>query len=158
MSTLRKIRVTAAIILLCAIFLPLSECSRHEHAQVPPAQKSLFQQLFPQDNDDFVYQYASGVVKFSTWQAGGFALLALLWPFAALILDKKLRGRRFVWILYLIELLLCAGSVYWLYCFTAMGRWLYGAYVVCAAMAVLAVTTIILMVERVRDGYVNRPL
>lgn len=85
-------------------------------------------------------------------------MLALLWPFAALILDKKLRGRRFVWILYLIELLLCAGSVYWLYCFTAMGRWLYGAYVVCAAMAVLAVTTIILMVERVRDGYVNRPL
>ena len=158
MSILRKIRVAAVVVSLCAIFLPLSECSRHEHAQLPPARKSLFQQVFPRDNDDFVYQYASGVVKFSTWQAGGFALLALLWPVAALILDKKLRERRFVWILYLIELLLCAGSVYWLYCFTAMGRWLYGAYVVCAAMGVLAVTTIMLMVEHVRARRSNRSL
>jgi hypothetical protein len=148
-SIWQKSRGVAAIVLLCTVFLPLGECSRHENNLAPP-QKSFSQQLFPQDNADFAYQYAYRVVHLSTLQAGVFALVALLWPLAALGLDRKVRGRRFAWILYGIELLLCAGSIYWLYAFTAMGRWLYGAYVVFAAVVAFGITTLLLIVDHVR--------
>jgi hypothetical protein len=156
MSILRKIRIGAAIILLCAIFLPLSECSRHEREQSPQPSKSLSQQLFPQDNDDFAYQYAIGVMRFSTWQAGGFALLALLWPLGFLFLNKKLQPRRFAWSVYLFELLLCVGSIYWLHLFTALGRWLYGAYVGLVAVVVFGCTSLVLLLSCIRNSFARR--
>src|SRR4051812_33401667 len=136
---MRKIRLTCAIVLLCALFLPLSECSRHEHQTPGPKPKTLLQTIFPQDNDDFVYDYAFTKIKPSSWQAGSMGLAALCWPLIFFLVTRKRTERRLVWILYGIEVLLAGGTLYWLHLFTALGDWLYGAWVVCVAAVVYGI-------------------
>src|SRR6184192_347038 len=97
MSILQRIRLIAAVVLVVSIFLPLSECSRRDDKTFVPPQKTLSQHLFPQDNNDFVYYYAIGIVRPSTWQAAIVALIALLWPLAAFLFDQKLARKRFGW-------------------------------------------------------------
>jgi hypothetical protein len=154
--TLQRIRWIAAIVLVVAIFLPLSECSRRDDKNFVPPQKTLSQHLFPQDNNDFVYWYVIGVVRPSSWQAGMFGLVALLWPLAAFLFDKKLAQKRFGWLIFILELALCCGTIYWLSLFTAMGRWLYGAYVVVAAVGIFAVATLILLILSIRSFVAQR--
>lgn len=156
MSILQRMRLIAAIVLVCAIFLPLSECSRRDDKTFVPSQKTLSQHLLPQDNNDFVYNYVIGVVRPSSWQAALFALIALLWPLAASLFDKKLARKRFGWLIYILELALCYGTIYWLSLFTALGRWLYGAYVVAVATGIFACVTLVLLVLSVRNRVIER--
>ena len=158
MSILQRIRLIAAIVLVCAIFLPLSECSRRDDKNFVPPQKTLSQHLFPQDNNDFVYWYVIGIVRPSTWQGAIFALIALLWPLAAFLFDKKLARKRFGWLIYILELALCYGTIYWLSLFTALGRWLYGAYVVAVATGLLACVTLVLLILSIRNRNVTQQL
>jgi len=151
MSILQRIRLIAAIVLVVAIFLPLSECSRRDDKNFVPPQKTLSQQVFPQDNNDFVYWYAIGIVRPSTWQGAIFALIALLWPLTAFLFDKKLAQKRFGWLIYVLELALCWGTIYWLSLFTAMGRWLYGAYVVVVATGIFACATLVLLIFSIQS-------
>jgi hypothetical protein len=151
MSILQRIRLICAIVLVIGLFLPLSECSRHEHATSPAKPKTFLQHAFPQDNDDFVYDYAFTKIKPSSWQAGGLGLVALLWPIVFFFITRKRAERRRVWIFYLIEVLLAAGTLYWLHLFTALGDWLYGAYVVCFATVVYGLTSLWLLVQRIRN-------
>lgn len=133
---IRKFRLTVAIVLLCAVFLPLSECSQGEnHSQV--AQKSVAQRLYPQTNTDFSYQYGYRSIGFDLM--GLFTLLAFGWPLAfALFVRRNLRPRM-KWTFRILELLLCAGTIYWLdiLSFRSFGAtWLYGEYVGVIAVAV----------------------
>lgn len=150
MSILQRIRLIAAIVLVCAIFLPLSECSRRDDKNAPPPSKSFVQRLFPQSNSDFEYAYAIGVMRFSSWQAGAFALIALAWPILAFLFDHKIARHRFGWTIYVLELLLCYGTFYWLSLFTALGRALYGTYVVVIAMIGFGIATLVLLVMDIR--------
>lgn len=77
--------------------------------------------------------------------------MALVWPLLFFLLERKRRQWRFVWIVYLVELLLCGGTIYWLYVFTTFGHWLYGAYVVAVAIAIHALTSIFLLIDRFRS-------
>jgi hypothetical protein len=154
--TLQRIRLIAAVVLIVAIFLPLSECSRRDDKNFVPPQKTLSQHVFPQDNNDFVYWYVIGIVRPSTWQAAIFALIALLWPLAAFLSDKKLAQKRFGWLIYVLELALCWGTIYWLSLFTALGRWLYGAYVVAVAAGIFACGTLILLILSIRNFMAQR--
>lgn len=131
MSVITNIRGLGAALLLVSMFLPLSECSRHEHSVVrQPA--SLAQRLFPQSNRDFDYQYGYKVVGFSL--IGILTVLAFTWPILFLVCFARWpRRRRFLW---LAELLLCAGTLYWVHALSLGGKYLYGAYV--AAIAVVA--------------------
>ena len=158
MSILPKIRLIAAIVLIVATCLPLSECSRpsNENAPPPPATKSFVQRFFPQSNSDFEYAYAIGVMRFSSWQAGAFALTALAWPILAVLFDNKVARRRCGWIIYILELLLCYGTLYWLSLFTALGRALYGTYVVVAAIAFFGGATVFLFVLSIRNFLTRR--
>ena len=108
------------------------------------------QRILPQDNADFVYQYATNVMRPSTWQGGGVALVALTWPLAFFLVERRRRSQRFTWIFYVVELLLCAGTLYWLHLFTALGQWLYGAYLVCAAIAIYALASLVLFIGHIR--------
>ena len=151
MSILRKIRLVAGIALLVSICLPLSECSKHGDNQARPATKSFVQLLFPQSNNDFEYQYAISTMRFSSWQAGGITLIALIWPIAAVLFDKRLVRKRFGWTVYILELPLCYGTYYWVAFLTGPGRWLYGAYVIAGSIILFACMTLILLIRAIRN-------
>lgn len=156
MSILQRIRLIAAIVLVVAIFLPLSECSRTENKTIEPPRHTIAQWFFPRDNENFSYSYVVGVIRASSWQAGTFGSVALLWPLAAFLFDRKLARKRFGWLIYILELALCFGTIYWLWLFTAMGRWLYGAYVVAVAAGIFACATLILLVLSIRSFVAQR--
>jgi hypothetical protein len=132
---IRKLRLTAAIVLVCAIFLPLSECSQGDnHSQ--PAQKSVAQRLYPQSNAEFSYQYGYRSIDFDTM--GLFTILAFGWPLAFALLVRRNLRPRMKWTFRILELLLCAGTIYWLnvLSFHSFGAtWLYGAYIGVMAVA-----------------------
>jgi len=151
MSIIRRVRLIAAIVLLIATCLPLSECSRRDNKTLTPLRHTLAQYVFPQSNNDFEYSYAVGAMRFSTWQAGVFAFIALVWPFAAFVFDRKLLRFRLGWLIYILELLLCGGTIYWLCLFTALGHALYGTYVVVIAIISFALATLVFFVMDIRN-------
>ena len=159
MSILQKIRLGAAIILVCAIFLPLSQCSFHDYPGDINTPQALAhaRHLFPRGDNDFQYYYgieylqAALVSPKGNTVNGALTLIAFLWPLAFAIWSRKSTLPRFWWIFRSGELLLCAGTAYWVYTLTVGGRWLYGFYVAEAAIAIYACTTLILIVDRIRN-------
>ena len=147
MSAIRAIRLTAAIALLCATCLPLSQCSKTD-APRPPATSSLARTLFPRNNDQFGYEYAIGEIGFTS--VGVLTLLAFTWPLLFATIAGRLHRARFLWIQHSTELLLCGGTIYWLHCLTFSGSWLYGAYVVILSVAVFGGTSLVLMLDATR--------
>ena len=149
MPILRKIRLIAAVVLLVATCLPLSECSRTDNTlPPPPSQTTLYQRLFPQDNSEFGYNYAikyllAGLMNPKDSGFAALTLIAFLWPLAVVILRRKPEPVRFWWLFYPGELLLCAGTSYWVYCCSwfAASRWLYGSYIAETAIALFACAT-----------------
>jgi hypothetical protein len=157
MSILQKIRLGAAIVLLCTIFLPLSQCSSRGGDTETPQAYAHARHLFPRSDDDFKYQY--GITELATGfmrpredgLLGALTLTAFLWPLAFATWSRRPRLRRFWWIFYTGELLLCAGTAYWVHALTQGGRWLYGAYVGEIAISIYACTSLIFIVDRIRN-------
>jgi hypothetical protein len=149
MERLHKFRLAAAAVLICAIFLPLSECSRRDNPP-PPAPRSFSHTLLPQSDADFSYQYGFRALGFSA--AGILTIIAFVWPFAFTIFGDKRRGPRLRWVLLSAELLLCAGTAYWVHAIMLGGRWLYGAYVVLAAILAFACSGVLLALARGKNN------
>ncbi|MDQ2868610.1 MAG: hypothetical protein M3R59_09420 [Verrucomicrobiota bacterium] len=144
--TLQRLRVLAAALLLVSIFLPLSECSRHEHSAARQP-VSLAQRLFPQGNADFDYQYGYKVVGVSLM--GILTIVAFSWPILFLVCFARWpRRRRFLW---LAELLLCAGTLYWIHALSLGGKYLYGAYVAAISVVAFGFGTVMLWRRAVRQ-------
>ena len=76
---------------------------------------------------------------------GLITLLAFVWPFAFVLFDRKRRSPRWQWGLLVLQLLLCAGSAYWIHAIMLGGRWLYGAYLALAAVLVFALGALLLL-------------
>jgi hypothetical protein len=166
MTILQKIRLGAAIVLICAIFLPLSQCSRSgdKNDSWSPRAFAHSRHFFPQDGDGFEYQYAvkNLTAGFTNPKEYGVSLLltltAFLWPLGFAIWSRKSKLSRFWWIFYSAELLLCAGTGYSVYAL-ALGRgvrWLYGFYVAEGAVAIYAGTALILIANRLRNYFRSR--
>ncbi len=140
---LRKVRLIASVVLLCAVFLPLSECSQGEGHPMPKS-KSVGQELYPQSTSDVSYQYAYRTFGFDGWTA--FTIIAFLWPAVFLLLSRQPGSARKRLILRVFEILLCAGSIYWVNVLTyhAFGAtWLYGAYIAVAAVFIFTLCGIV---------------
>jgi hypothetical protein len=135
MSAPRRIRLVASLALLCALFLPLSECRKD--AGLPPEQPTFAQRLFPQDNERASYRYAFELVH-GDW-GGVLTVAAFCWP--ALLLAAALKWPRFgeSWLTHLLELAACGGSA-WLISLLAglFGHPLYGAYIAFTAIGLYA--------------------
>lgn len=132
MPILRRVRLIAAIVLICAIFLPLSECSK-QPINSHPFGKSISERLFPRTNGDFSYQYGYEYVDLSI--GGALAVLAFTWPLIfALFFRRRFRSRLRLF-LQVLEVLLCAGTIYVIHALAFGDRWLYGLYVGVAAVA-----------------------
>ena len=66
-------------------------------------------------------------------------MIAFVWPLAFLFLVRRRLGSRMKWTFRILELLLCAGTIYWInvLSFHSFGAtWLYGAYICVIAVAV----------------------
>ena len=151
--TLRKIRLTAAVVLVCAIFLPLSRCSRSDAKSSPPPPRSLSERFFPQDDRNFDYSYAYKAIGFST--VGALTFSAFVWPLIIVAMDKRMTKRRLSWILHVVELFLCGWTFYWGIYLTP-GRWLYGAYVAMTAVAAFAGSALVFLFEGIRNFVAQR--
>lgn len=157
MSILQKIRLGAAIVVLCTIFLPLSQCSQGS-TETPQAYAHA-RHFFPRSDNDFKYQY--GITELAAdfmrprenGLLGALTLIAFLWPLGLAIWSRKSKLPRFWWIFYTVELLLCVGTAYWVHALTYGGRWLYGAYVGEGAIAIYACTTLIFIFDRIRNRF-----
>ncbi|HST29663.1 MAG TPA: hypothetical protein VLK27_02345 [Chthoniobacterales bacterium] len=159
----RKIRLGAAIVLICAIFLPLSQCSQNISGGGPktdvrtPQAFAHSRHLFPQSNAEYEYQYGIHFVHVGftdpkdNYTAAGLTLIAFLWPLGFAIWSRRSKFPRFWWIFYSIELLLCAGTIYWIWALTMGGRLLYGFWVAEGAITICTITTVIVIIARLRD-------
>src|ERR1051326_2362180 len=148
MSILQRVRLGAAIVLICAIVLPLSQCQNGGVALPTPEALAHAHHLFPRSDNDFQYYYGIKYLRAAFMSPkdngllGALTLIAFLWPLGFAIWSQKSQFPRFWWIFYSSELLLCAGAAYWVYALTFGGRWLYGFYVAEGAIAIYAVTTV----------------
>ena len=115
--------------MIAALFVPLSECSRGgETPATPTPPRTLVHKVFPRSDAQTDYDY--GATRLGLSINGLVTLLAFGWPLALALLNWRIAGKRRAWILYLLELLLCAGTIYWLYAATLGGTRLWGAYLV----------------------------
>jgi len=108
-----------------------------------PPPRTLLSQLFPQSNEDVTYEYAVGELAFTF--KGICTLAAFAWPILLVLAGRKLMESRFSWILNLLEVLLCAGSLYWFFVLTLFGDWLYGAYVFVISFGLFACSSMVFL-------------
>ena len=147
--TLRKAKCSAAVLLLCAICLPLGECSKPGNTNRPHVD-SFTQQAFPRDDAQFSYTYGFEKVDLSGF--GAITLLAFTWPLLVCLVGRRMSASRWSWLLHVFELLLCGGTLYWLYvlAWRMSDRRLYGTYVVIAVVAAYGAATVLSLFDRTR--------
>ena len=170
-SRFTKVRLAATIALLCAVFMPLSECTgcTGSSESAPSAGKELAKDAKEAPQTPILRQLISGcsqkgecrVVAEELDFSGEFwvstlKLLTFSWPLIFMLMTERWRGRRFTWLLHLLELLLCGGTLYMLWGFVFLGELRYGATVVIVATLTYAVTALIAIVQTIRVAIKRR--
>jgi hypothetical protein len=137
----QKLKLTLGILMLVALFTPLSQCSRgrKENALPPPA-KTGWQKIFPRSDEYTDYDY--GATRIDASLAGILTLVAFAWPLGLAFVGRRVRGKRRAWLFYILELLLCAGSIWMIYAISEGGTRLWGAYFTFALAALYAVAAL----------------
>jgi hypothetical protein len=130
------------MLMIAALFVPLTECSRGgKTTAVPAPPRTFLQKIFPRSDAQTEYDYGASRLGLST--NGVATLVAFGWPLVLALLNRRIAGKRRAWILYVLELLLCAGTIYWLHLATSVGTRLWGAYLVFALTIAYAVATLL---------------
>jgi len=107
------------------------------------------QQIYPQSTNDVSYQYAYKSVALDGWTA--FTIIAFAWPLLFLFLARRGLSGKKMWVFRVVEVLLAAGSIYWINILTYHSygaTWLYGAYVAVVAVSVFALCGIVAWFSR----------
>lgn len=139
---MRRLKLTLGILMIAALFVPLSECSRGGKTPAAPTPpQTLVRKVFPRSDAQTEYDY--GATRLGLSISGVATLVAFGWPLALALLNRRIAGKRRAWILYVLELLLCAGTIYWVYTATLVGTRLWGAYLVFALMIAYGVVTLL---------------
>jgi hypothetical protein len=130
------------ILMIAALFVPLSECSRGgKTPPTPSPPRPLMHKVFPRRDAQTDYDY--GATRLGLSISGVATLVAFGWPLALALLNRRIAGKRRAWILYVLELLFCAGTIYWVYAATLVGTRLWGAYLVFALTIAYAIATLL---------------
>ena len=116
--------------MIAALFVPLSECSHGKKPDTPPQPKTFVQKIFPRSDAQTDYDY--GATRLGPSLNGVLTLIAFGWPITLALLNRRVSGKRYAWIFYTLEVLLGAGTIYWIYAVTEAGTRLWGAYFVFA--------------------------
>lgn len=138
---MRRLKLTLGILMIAALFVPLSECSRGgKTSSTPTPPRTLLQKVFPKSDAQTEYDY--GAARLGPSINGIATLVAFGWPLALALLNWRMAGKRRAWILYVFEFLLCAGTLYWLHLATSIGTRLWGAYLVFALTVAYAIAAL----------------
>ena len=136
--------------MLVALFVPLSECSHRGKANdLPPPPKTGLQKIFPRSDAQTEYSY--GATRIAPSLHGAVAVVAFGWPLVLAMLERRAAGKRRPWLLYLMELVLCAGTIWWIYAVSEGGRRLWGAYFVFGLMGLYAIAAVVDLSTKARD-------
>jgi hypothetical protein len=128
--------------MIAALFVPLSECSRGGQSPTPPvSSRTLLQKIFPQSDAETDYDY--GAARLGLSINGFITLIAFGWALFLAFINRSIAGKRRAWILYVIEVLLCAGTIYWIHLATLVGKRLWGTYFVFVLMIAYAITALV---------------
>ncbi len=127
---MRRLKLTLGVLMIAALFVPLSECSHGKKPETPPPPKTLAQKIFPRSNSHTDYDY--GAIRLAPSLNGALTAVAFGWPLALALCNWRVAGKRHAWIFFALEVLLGAATIYWVYFTTAPGIRLWGAYFVFA--------------------------
>jgi hypothetical protein len=146
-----KIKLTLGVLMIAALFVPLSQCSRGGKSNaLPPPAKTGLQTIFPRSDEQTDYDY--GVKRLVPSLNGVLTLVAFCWPVVLALLGRRTHGKRRVWLLNALELLLCAGTIWFIHAVTEAGTRLWGAYFVFALASAYALTTLVDLFGNMRGG------
>ena len=127
----RKLKLTLGVLMIAALFVPLSECCRSGKGRRPfRRRKTLVQKIFPRSDEQSDYDY--GATRLGPSMNGVLTLIAFGWPLVLALCNPRVISKRRAWILYTVELLLSAGTIYWIYAVTRFATRLWGAFLVFA--------------------------
>ena len=125
--------------MIAALFVPLSECSRG--GKPPTTPRTLLQKTFPRSDAQTDYDY--GVARLGLSINGIATLIAFGWPLVLALINQSIAGKRRTWILHVLELLLCAGTIYWIHIATLAGKRLWGTYFVFTLLVAYAIAALV---------------
>jgi hypothetical protein len=146
-----KVKLTLGVLMIGALFVPLSECTHGGKAPAtPPPPKTLVQKIFPRSDARTDYDY--GAARLGPSLNGVLTLIAFGWPLGLALLGRRVAGKRRAWILYTLELLLCAGTIYWIHAVTEYATRLWGAYLVFSLTIAYAIAALIDLWTSLRRG------
>jgi hypothetical protein len=137
-----KLKLTLGVLMIVALFVPLSQCAHGGKSNaLPPPAKTGLQKIFPRSDEQTDYNY--GATRLAPSLNGALTLVAFGWPLVLALLGQRARGKRRAWLLYVLELLLCAGTIWWVYAVTEGGTRLWGAYFVFALTSAYAIAALV---------------
>src|SRR4029078_1468726 len=136
-ADVRRLKLTLVILMIAALFVPLSECSRGGKPPTTPVpSRTLLQKIFPRSDAQTDYDY--GAARLGLSINGIATLVAFGWPLVLALINQSIAEKRRAWILHVLELLLCAGTIYWIHLVTLVVKRLWGTYLVFALIVVYA--------------------
>ena len=148
---MHKIKLTLGVLMIAALFAPLSQCSHGGKSNaLPPPAKTGWQKIFPRSDEQTDYDY--GATRLAPSLNGGVTMVAFGWPLVLALLGRRAQGRRRAWLLYGLELLLCAGTLWWVYAVTEAGTRLWGAYFVFALASAYALAALVDLFRNIHGG------
>ena len=138
--------------MIAALFVPLSQCSHGGKSNdLPPAAKTGWQKFFPRSDARTEYNY--GATRIAPSLHGALTMVAFGWPLTLALVEWRARGlSRRRWLLYGLELLLCGGTIWWVYAVTEGGTRLWGAYFVFGLTSAYAVAALLDLLQNLRGG------
>jgi hypothetical protein len=146
-----KLKLTLGVLMIAALFAPLSQCSRGGKSNaLPPPAKTGWQKIFPRSDEQTDYDY--GATRLAPSLNGVLTLIAFGWPLVLAPLGRRAHGKRRAWLLNGLELLLCAGTMWWIYAVTEASTRLWGAYFVFALTSAYALATLVDLFGNMRGG------
>ena len=138
---MQKLKLTLGILMLAALFTPLSQCSRGNKANaLPPPPKTGWQKIFPRSDEHTAYDY--GATRIDPSLGGVLTLIAFVWPLGLALVGRRVRGKRRAWLFFILEGLLCAGSAWMIYAISEGGTRLWGAYFAFALVTLYALAAL----------------
>ena len=139
---MHKLKLTLGVLMIAALFVPLSQCSHggKTNAPPPPAKTGL-QKFFPRSDAQTEYDY--GATRLAPSLNGVLTLVAFGWPLVLALVGRRVRGKRRAWLFYGLELLLCAGTIWWIYAITEGATRLWGACFVFALTSIYALAALL---------------
>lgn len=137
--------------MIAALFAPLSQCSRGGKSNaLPPPAKTGWQKIFPRSDEQTDYDY--GATRLAPSLNGVLTLVAFGWPLVLALLGQRAQGKRRAWLFNGLEVLLCAGTMWWIYAVTEAGTRLWGAYLVFTLAGAYAFAALLDLFRNMRRG------